>query len=187
MKDIHPKVWRNIVKKVMYRSSLCLTIGVFVFVLMKGIGFIFWINGGLLDKWIAIIGLIAMPTFFYLFLKDRQTKVKTIKRVLIGAILFHTLWLWWSIQKQPYDYAYAKKNQFSSTPYVIHETNSWEYSFVPTEQLTSTYVLYKSVNPILFRRVSTHKKEPGLVREINLANRKGTKMDNYQYKLLLRK
>ncbi|MFP7173892.1 hypothetical protein [Priestia filamentosa] len=174
-------------KKGMYRLSLCLTLGVFIFLLMKGIGFIFWINGGLLDKWVAIIGLLAMPTFFYLFLKDRQTKGKIIRKVLIGAILFHTLWLWWSIQKQPYDYTYAEKNQIFSTPYVIHETNSWEYSFVPTEQLTSTYIMYKSVNSVLFRRVSTHKEEPGLVREINLANRKGTKIDDYQYKLLLGK
>lgn len=174
-------------KKVIYQSSLFLTLGVFIFLLMKGIGFIFWINGGLLDKWVAIIGLLAVPTFFYLFLKDRKSKGKTIRRVMIWSILFHTVWLWWSTQKQPYDYAYTKKNQFLSTPYVIHETNSWEYSFVPTEQLTSTYILYKSVNPILFRRVSTHKVEPGLVREINLANRKGTKIDDYQYKLLLGK
>jgi hypothetical protein len=174
-------------KKGMYRLSLCLTLGVFIFLLMKGIGFIFWINGGLLDKWVAIIGLLAMLTFFYLFLKDRQTKGKIIRKVLIGAILFHTLWLWWSIQKQPYDYAYAEKSQFLSTPYVIHETNSWEYSFVPTEQLTSTYVMYKSVNSVLFRRVRTHREEPGLVREINFANRKGTKIDDYQYKLLLGK
>ncbi|MFP3845673.1 hypothetical protein [Priestia filamentosa] len=170
-------------KKVMYRTSLYLSIGVFVFILMKGIGFIFWINGGLLDKWVAIIGLV---TALYLFLNSKRGIPKIVQKVMIGSILFHAVWLWWSVGYQQYEYAYAGENQMLSTPYVIHQATNWGFS-LESRDITNTYILYESVTPFLFMRVSIKEGEPGLVNHINLSNWKGTKIDDYELKYLLDK
>ncbi|MED4072160.1 hypothetical protein [Priestia endophytica] len=170
-------------KKGMYRLSLCLTLGVFIFLLMKGIGFIFWINGGLLDKWIAIIGLV---TALYLFLNPKKGTLKIVQKLMIGSILFHAVWLWWSVEYQQYEYAYAGKNQMLSTPYVIHQATNWGFS-LESRDITNTYILYKSVTPFLFMRVSIKASEPRLVNRINLSNWKGTKIDDYELKRLLDK
>ncbi|MFP3727682.1 hypothetical protein U8V72_21085 [Priestia filamentosa] len=171
-------------KKTMYRISLYLTIGVFVFILLKGIGFIFWVHGGLLDKWVALIGLL---TALYLFRNPRQGDPKIIRKIMILACLFHVVWLWWSAGSQQYNYVYAKKSQTLPTPYVIHKATNWGFS-LETSDITDTYVFYKSMTPFLFRRVSIQEGEPGLVSHIRLANRKGIQIDDrdsYELKRLL--
>ncbi|MGR5874879.1 hypothetical protein ACT7DH_17110 [Bacillus pacificus] len=52
-------------KKKIYYLSIIFTSLVFLFLFIKALGFIFWINGAPIDKWVAWVSLFAIPTFIY--------------------------------------------------------------------------------------------------------------------------
>lgn len=169
-------------KKNIYSLSLFLTLIVFVFVFMKLLGFIFWINGGLLDKWIALIGLFAIPTSVYFFLK--KWKVRTWKTLIfnIPIVVIHLVWLWSSVKHQPYYYAYLESNHVLSSPYVIKENPNKRTRVGYSNVTLKEYILYKSVNSILFVKESVREEPEGrLTQSIGLGRGHAVEKDGHIY------
>ncbi|WP_257146651.1 hypothetical protein [Bacillus wiedmannii] len=52
-------------KNKIHYLSIIFTSLVFLFLFIKALGCIFWINGAPIDKWVAWISLFAIPTFIY--------------------------------------------------------------------------------------------------------------------------
>lgn len=144
-------------------------------------GFILWINHSLLDKWVVIIGLLVVPIFVYIALKDRKVESSKVKKIVFLIVIIHVGWLWWSTQKQPYDYAYIEKNNVITSSYVVHERQSWETPTTQDETLTSKYTLFRSVNSFLFIRESIHEEQRGLVNYMRWSGGKGVKIENHIY------
>lgn len=48
-----------------YYLSIIFTSLVCLFLFTKALGFIFWINGAPIDKWVALVGLFTIPIFTY--------------------------------------------------------------------------------------------------------------------------
>ncbi|PEZ01825.1 hypothetical protein CN326_20720 [Bacillus sp. AFS018417] len=170
-------------KKNIYGLSLFLTLIVLVFVFMKLLGFIFWINGGLLDKWMALIGLFAIPTSIYFFLKKWKVRTSKILILNILIVIIHIVWLWLSVKQQPYYYAYLESNQVLSSPYVIEESRNTGPRIHYSSNVTwKGYTLYKSVNSILFVKESVRKSQYGrLTQSIRLGRGHAVEKDGHIY------
>ncbi|WP_223262103.1 hypothetical protein [Bacillus wiedmannii] len=61
--------------KTYYLSIICTSL-VCLFVFTKALGFIFWINGAPIDKWVAWVSLFAIPTFIYYSFPGQNFKKK---------------------------------------------------------------------------------------------------------------
>ncbi|WP_223265784.1 hypothetical protein [Bacillus wiedmannii] len=57
--------WKKIMKNKTYYLSIIFTSLVCLFLFTKALGFIFWINGAPIDKWVALVGLFTIPIFIY--------------------------------------------------------------------------------------------------------------------------
>ncbi|MGG3798531.1 hypothetical protein [Metabacillus fastidiosus] len=137
-------------KKIIYPLSILLTIVVFIFIFIRLSRGVLWINNAPADGWVALIGLFAIPTFIYHFLKSLQVRLSKIKTSIKIAAIIHAGWLLWTIGYQLESYAYIKSNDVISSPYLIHENKYRKDPNTPA----SKYTLYKSVNPIVFVRES---------------------------------
>ncbi|MGG3573966.1 hypothetical protein ABES25_15545 [Bacillus gobiensis] len=163
-------------KKAIYSLSIFLTSVVTMFVVMKLLGFVLWVNNALLDKWMSLIGLFAVPAFVYVLLRNKEVKQSKVIKVTIFIVMIHAGWLWWSIQ-QPYNYTYIESNQIISSPYLVYENQNWTLK----EKLHSKYTLFKSVNPILFVKESVRDGDAGLVDGIRWSGGNTIKKDNSIY------
>ncbi|GAB6485823.1 hypothetical protein bcgnr5369_56940 [Bacillus cereus] len=147
-------------KKSIYTLSKFLTIVVLMFIFMKFIGIVFWVKNAPLDKWIALIGLFAIPTFIYIFLKSKEVKSSKVLSITVLMVLIHAGWLW-SSSSQYSSYALVNSNDINSTAYLVHE-NQNDFD-VPSE-----YTLFAAINPYLFIKDSVHEETRGLVKSIQL-------------------
>lgn len=147
-------------KKSIYTLSKFLTIVVLMFIFMKFIGFVLWVNNAPLDKWIALIGLFAVPTFVYIFLRSKEVKTRKVISIAVLMVIIQAGWLWSSFAQQE-SYAFVNSNNINSTPYLVHE-NQGEFE-VPSE-----YTLFAAINPYLFVKDSVHEETRGLVKSIQL-------------------
>ncbi|MGI8304548.1 hypothetical protein [Bacillus paranthracis] len=60
-----------------YYLSIIFTSLVCLFLFTKALGIIFWINGAPIDKWVAWVGLFAIPIFIYYSFPERSFKKNT--------------------------------------------------------------------------------------------------------------
>ncbi|PGP21056.1 hypothetical protein COA01_16075 [Bacillus cereus] len=148
------------IEKNIYTLSKILTIVVLMFIFMKFLGFVFWVNHAPVDKWIALFGLFVIPTFVYIFLRNKEVKPSTFISITVLVVIIHVGWLLSSFSQQE-SYAFVDKNDINSTPYLVHENQS---GFdVPSE-----YTLFAAINPYLFVKDSVHEETRGLVKSIQI-------------------
>ncbi|PFA32270.1 hypothetical protein COJ07_21185 [Bacillus cereus] len=148
-------------KKKIYYLSIIFTSLVFLFLFIKALGFIFWINGAPIDKWVAWVGLFAIPTFIYCSF-PRQNFKKTQKTVTIISIIVQMIWLKWAIN-QPKYFVYINSNNILPSPYIIQETPNSDIPISLGQRLLTDYTFYKSINSYLYVKENVTESDRGIV------------------------
>ncbi|MCU7678757.1 hypothetical protein [Bacillus thuringiensis] len=148
-------------KKKIYYLSIIFTSLVFLFLFIKALGFIFWINGAPIDKWVAWVSLFAIPTFIYYSFPGQNFK-KTQKTVTIIIIIVQVIWLKWAIN-QPKYYVYINNDNILPSPYIIQETPNSDTPIYLSQIILTNYTSYKSINSYLFVKESITENNRGLV------------------------
>lgn len=131
-----------------------------MFIFMKFLGFVFWVDNAPLDKWIALFGLFTVPTFIYIFLRSKEVNLRKVISLTVLVVIIHAGWLLSSFAQHK-SYAFVDRNDINSTPYLVHE-NQNDFN-VPSE-----YTLFAAINPYLFVKDSVHEETRGLVESIQL-------------------
>ncbi|MCR6462553.1 hypothetical protein NXB04_20030 [Bacillus paranthracis] len=144
-----------------YYLSIIFTSLVCLFLFTKALGIIFWINGTPIDKWVAWVGLFAIPIFIYYSFPERSFK-KTQQIVTIVIIIVQIIWLKWAINQSKY-YAYVNSNNILPSPYIIQETPSSETPISLSQRLLTNYTLYKSIHSYLYVRENVTESDRGIV------------------------
>lgn len=148
-------------KKKIYYLSIIFTSLVFLFLFIKALGFIFWINGAPIDKWVAWVSLFAIPTFIYYSFPGQNFK-KTQKTVTIIIIIVQVIWLKWAIN-QPKYYVYINSNNILPSPYIIQETPNSDIPISLGQRLLTDYTFYKSINSYLYVKENVTESDRGIV------------------------
>lgn len=135
---------------------------------MKIWGFVIWINDMPVDKWIASTSVFVVPLFTHFFLQKRQVKLRKIILINVFLVIIHVGWLW-STKNHPYYYVYIEGNKDLSPSYLVHESSNVKHTIeyetgASYDVFSSKYTLFKSINPILFRKDSVREYEPGLIK-----------------------
>ncbi|EJQ03376.1 hypothetical protein IE3_05411 [Bacillus cereus BAG3X2-1] len=151
-------------KKKIYYLSIIFTSLVFLFLFIKALGCILWINGAPIDKWVAWVGLFAIPTFIY-YSFPRQKFKKTQKTVTIVIIIVQIIWLKWAINQSKY-YVYVNSNNILPYPYIIQETPNSDTPIYLSQIISTNYTSYKSINSYLFVKENVTENKRGLVDSI---------------------
>ncbi|HDR7386337.1 hypothetical protein CN544_16105 [Bacillus toyonensis] len=148
-------------KKKIYYLSIIFTSLVFLFLFIKALGFIFWINGAPIDKWVAWVSLFAIPTFIYYSFPGQNFK-KTQKTVTIIIIIVQLIWLKWAINQSKY-YVYINSNNILPSPYIIQETPNSDIPISLGQRLLTDYTFYKSINSYLYVKENVTESDRGIV------------------------
>jgi len=148
-------------KNKIHYLSIIFTSLVFLFLFIKALGFIFWINGAPIDKWVAWVGLFAIPTFIYCSF-PRQNFKKTQKTVTIISIIVQMIWLKWAIN-QPKYFVYINSNNILPSPYIIQETPNSDIPISLGQRLLTDYTFYKSINSYLYVKENVTESDRGIV------------------------
>ncbi|PEK37237.1 hypothetical protein CN568_26475 [Bacillus pseudomycoides] len=148
-------------KKKIYYLSIIFTSLVFLFLFIKALGFILWINGAPIDKWVAWVGLFAIPTFIYYSFPGQNFK-KTQKTVTLIIIIVQIIWLKWAIN-QPKYYVYINRDNILPYPYIIQETPNSDTPIYLSQSILTNYTFYKSINSYLFVKENVTKNNRGIV------------------------
>jgi len=148
-------------KKKIYYLSIIFTSLVFLFLFIKALGFIFWINGAPIDKWVAWVSLFAIPTFIYYSFPGQNFK-KTQKTVTIIIIIVQIIWLKWAIHQSKY-YVYVNSNNILPSPYIIQETPNSDIPISLGQRLLTDYTFYKSINSYLYVKENVTESDRGIV------------------------
>ncbi|MBJ8106170.1 MULTISPECIES: hypothetical protein [Bacillus cereus group] len=148
-------------KKKIYYLSIIFTSLVFLFLFIKALGFIFWINGAPIDKWVAWVGLFAIPIFIYYSFPGQNFK-KTQKTVTIIIIIVQIIWLKWAINQSKY-YVYVNSNNILPSPYIIQETPNSDIPISLGQRLLTDYTFYKSINSYLYVKENVTESDRGIV------------------------
>ncbi|EJQ73845.1 hypothetical protein [Bacillus toyonensis] len=148
-------------KKKIYYLSIIFTSLVFLFLFIKALGFIFWINGTPIDKWVAWVGLFAIPIFIYYSFPGQNFK-KTQKTVTIIIIIVQIIWLKWAINQSKY-YVYVNSNNILPSPYIIQETPNSDIPISLGQRLLTDYTFYKSINSYLYVKENVTESDRGIV------------------------
>ncbi|MED3199379.1 hypothetical protein [Bacillus toyonensis] len=148
-------------KKKIYYLSIIFTSLVFLFLFIKALGFIFWINGAPIDKWVAWVSLFAIPTFIYYSFPGQNFK-KTQKTVTIIIIIVQVIWLKWAINQSKY-YVYINSNNILPSPYIIQETPNSDIPISLGQRLLTDYTFYKSINSYLYVKENVTESDRGIV------------------------
>ncbi|MED2693816.1 MULTISPECIES: hypothetical protein [Bacillus cereus group] len=148
-------------KKKIYYLSIIFTSLVFIFLFIKALGFIFWINGAPIDKWVAWVSLFAIPTFIYYSFPGQNFK-KTQKAVTIMIIIVQVIWLKWAINQLKY-YVYINNDNILPSPYIIQETPNSDIPISLGQRLLTDYTFYKSINSYLYVKENVTESDRGIV------------------------
>ncbi|MGX5475816.1 hypothetical protein [Bacillus toyonensis] len=148
-------------KKKIYYLSIIFTSLVFLFLFIKALGCIFWINGAPIDKWVAWVSLFAIPTFIYYSFPGRNFK-KTQKMVTVIIIIVQLIWLKWAINQSKY-YVYINSNNILPSPYIIQETPNSDIPISLGQRLLTDYTFYKSINSYLYVKENVTESDRGIV------------------------
>jgi len=165
-------------RRSIYILSLFLTVVVFLFIILRILGFILWVNNAPLDKWIALIGLLAVPTFVYIYLKNKEVTLRKIQKIIGFITIVHVGWLWWAMMQYP-SYAFVGSNNINSTPYIFHENEI--SNSLHNKESKSEYTLFSQVNSYLFAKDSVVEANRGIVPSIQLRGAKFTTISNSVY------
>ncbi|MFJ7755888.1 hypothetical protein ACQKGI_21860 [Peribacillus muralis] len=148
----------NFKKFIICLASL-LTAFVLLFVLLRLMGILIWVNGEPFDKWIAIIGLIAMPISASILSKKIKLNKKK-ENTLFNIVVFtNFLYLLGSFSILSENYTFIKSGSYLSSPYVIHEKEPFQW---PKDQYESTYTFYSSLNSFIYVKDSVQRGNQGL-------------------------
>ncbi|MGX5469730.1 hypothetical protein ACWKT2_27130 [Bacillus toyonensis] len=148
-------------KKKIYYLSIIFTSLVFLFLFIKALGFIFWINGAPIDKWVAWVGLFAIPIFIYYSFPGQNFK-KTQKTVTVIIIIVQIIRLKWAINQSKY-YVYVNSNNILPSPYIIQETPNSDIPISLGQRLLTDYTFYKSINSYLYVKENVTESDRGIV------------------------
>ncbi len=151
----------KIMKNKTYYLSIIFTSLVFLFLFTKALGFIFWINGAPIDKWVALVGLFAIPIFIYYSFPGQNFK-KAQKTVTIVIIIVQIIWLKWAINQSKY-YVYVNSNNILPSPYIIQETPNSDTPISLGQRLLTNYTFYKSIHSYLYVRENVKESDRGIV------------------------
>ncbi|TKH95523.1 hypothetical protein FC696_30355 [Bacillus wiedmannii] len=144
-----------------YYLSIIFTSLVCLFLFTKALGFIFWINGAPIDKWVAWAGLFAIPIFIYYSFPGQNFK-KAQKTVTIVIIIVQIIWLKWAINQTKY-YVYVNSNNILTSPYIIQETPNSDTPISLGQRLLTNYTFYKSIHSYLYVRENVTESDRGIV------------------------
>ncbi|MES5868061.1 hypothetical protein [Bacillus cereus group sp. RP32] len=144
-----------------YYLSIIFTSLVCLFLFTKALGFIFWINGAPIDKWVPWVGLFAIPIFIYYSFPGQSFK-KTQKIVTIVIIIVQIIWLKWAIN-QPKYYVYVNSNNILPSPYIIQETPNSDTPISLGQRILTNYTFYKSIHSYLYVRENVTESDQGIV------------------------
>ncbi|PGB58379.1 hypothetical protein [Bacillus toyonensis] len=148
-------------KNKIHYLSIIFTSLVFLFLFIKALGCIFWINGAPIDKWVAWVSLFAIPIFIYYSFPGQNFK-KTQKTVTIVIIIFQIIWLKWAINQSKY-YVYVNSNNILPSPYIIQETPNSDIPISLGQRLLTDYTFYKSINSYLYVKENVTESDRGIV------------------------
>ncbi|MED2838059.1 hypothetical protein P4255_11115 [Bacillus wiedmannii] len=144
-----------------YYLSIIFTSLVCLFLFTKALGFIFWINGAPIDKWVALVGLFTIPIFTYYSFTGQNFK-KTQKTVTIVIIIVQIIWLKWAINQSKY-YVHVNSNNILPSPYIIQETPNSDTPISLSQRLLTNYTFYKSIHSYLYVRENVTESDRGIV------------------------
>ncbi|MFE3977051.1 MULTISPECIES: hypothetical protein [unclassified Peribacillus] len=146
-------------KKFIIGLSSLLTAFVLLFVLLRLMGILIWVNGEPFDKWIALIGLIAMPVSISILSKKIKLNKKK-ENTLFNIVVFaNFLYLLGSFSILSENYTFIKSDEYLSFPYVIHEKEPFQW---PKDEYKSKYTFYSSLNSFIYVKDSVKKGNHGL-------------------------
>ncbi|WP_057915911.1 hypothetical protein [Peribacillus muralis] len=146
-------------KKFIICLSSLLTAFVLLFVLLRLMGILIWVNGEPLDKWIALIGLIAMPVSISILSKKIKLNKKKESTLLNIVVFANLLYLLGSFSILSENYTFIKSGKYLSSPYVIHEKEPFQW---PKDEYESKYTFYSSLNSFIYIKNSVQKGNQGL-------------------------
>ncbi|MGE6375743.1 hypothetical protein [Peribacillus muralis] len=147
----------NFKKFIICLASL-LTVFVLLFVLLRLMGILIWVNGEPFDKWIAIIGLIAMPISTSILSKKIKLNKKK-ENTLFNIVVFtNFLYLLGSFILSE-NYTFIKSGNYLSSPFVIHEKEPFQW---PKDEYESKYTFYSSLNSFIYVKDSVQRGNQGL-------------------------
>lgn len=142
-----------------YIASLFLSSTVLIFLFMKIIGWSIVINEQPIDKWIALIAVISVPSSVYMIINkntiatnSQETKGRDNFAILSFILVF--CWLGWAFIIQPKYYTYIVSDNILQQPYIVIENRNTKTQRNSYQVINTEYTLFKSVTQILFKKES---------------------------------
>ncbi|PFM54118.1 hypothetical protein COJ48_30565 [Bacillus cereus] len=143
--------------------SILVSFSIFVYIFMRLAGVIIWMNGMVIDKWVAVVGIFNFPFCIYRFLKGQEVAKWFISTVCIVVSLVIVVWYLCSPGPTDNYYIHIKKDKLLPSEYVIQEKPNHKTPIHLGDLIETDYTFYRAVNKYVFVRESVTKSIRGLV------------------------
>ncbi|KZD66017.1 hypothetical protein [Bacillus cereus] len=143
--------------------SILVSLLLFLYIVMRIAGVIIWIDGMVIDKWVAVIGIFNFPFCIYRFLKTQEVASWLIRTVCIAVSLVNVVWYLCAPGPTDNYYIHIKKDKLLPAEYVIKETPNHQTPMYFGDQFETDYTFYRAFNKYVYVVESSRKAIRGQV------------------------
>ncbi|WP_336770026.1 hypothetical protein [Bacillus bombysepticus] len=123
--------------------SIIISLLIFVYIVMRIAGVIIWMNGMVIDKWVAVVGIVNFAFCIYRFLKSQEVASWFIRTACIVFSLINLLWYLCAPGPTDNYYIHIKKDKLLPAEYVIKGKPNHQTPMYFGDQFETDYTFYQ--------------------------------------------